>query len=172
MKWFAISGSWRLINTRVEEDVILVVNNILSKGDGVITGGALGVDYVAAQTVIKRKAFNQIKIYLPIKLDAFIKHMFNRASEGVIALKQAELIKKQLNTIREANNNAIIDNTKFFKADEESYYARNSSIIELCNALYAFQVNKSKGTQDAITKARRLGKKVFLKEYEIAPAGI
>ncbi|MCH8519789.1 MAG: hypothetical protein LAT82_03460, partial [Nanoarchaeota archaeon] len=59
------------------------------------------------------------------------------------------------------------DDFGFIEANEESYYARNTKIIEAGDYLYAFQVNKSKGTQDAIDKARSLGKEVIVEEYQV-----
>lgn len=44
-------------------------------------------------------------------------------------------------------------------------FARNSKIIEVCEEVLAFQVNKSRGTQDSINKARELNKKVYLHEF-------
>lgn len=167
MNWYAISGSWRLTNDSVKKDVEFTVKGILSKGDGIVTGGALGVDYFATQVVIENKAFNQIKIFLPISLDSFCNHYFRRAEEGVITKAQAELITKQLRTIEKMNKKCIYDDFGFSEANETSYYARNTKIIDACKGLYAFQVNKSKGTQDAINKAKSLGKEVFIKEYTL-----
>ncbi|MFT4244826.1 MAG: hypothetical protein ACMXYB_05225 [Candidatus Woesearchaeota archaeon] len=61
----------------------------------------------------------------------------------------------------------IFDDFGFSEANEESYYAKNTKIIEAGDYLYVFQVNKSKGTQDAINKARTLGREVFVKEYKV-----
>lgn len=52
MKWYAISGTWKITTPQVQEDVERVVREIISKGDGIVTGGALGVDYVATQIVL------------------------------------------------------------------------------------------------------------------------
>lgn len=167
MKWYAISGSWRKSNKEVEKDVKEIVRKIVLAGEGVITGGALGVDYFATQIIIELNTLNQLKIYLPIKLDEFCKHYFKRAVEGVISQEQAEMITKQLNYIANKCKKCIIDSPKFKEANIESYYARNTQIIKACDVLYAFQVNDSKGTQDAIDKAKSLGKKVNVKKYSI-----
>lgn len=49
-------------------------------------------------------------------------------------------------------------------------FARNSKIIEAADEVLAFQVNKSKGTQDSINKARKAGKRVYLHEIAIKVA--
>lgn len=76
------------------------------------------------------------------------------------------MITSQLQRARKLGSR-IFDNFGFVETNEESYYARNTKIIEAGDYLYAFQVNKSKGTQDAINKARSLGKEVFVKEYKV-----
>ncbi|MDD4353459.1 MAG: hypothetical protein PHN56_03305 [Candidatus Nanoarchaeia archaeon] len=168
MKWYAISGSWRQTNDKVKTDVINIVKDIITQGNGIITGGALGVDYIATQTIIEfGDPKTQLKLYLPIKLDSFCKHYRKRADEGVITQEQADLITFQLEKIAKVAPNSIFDEWSFINANVESYYARNTKIIEDCDELYAFQVNNSEGTQDAINKAKEMNKKIYLKKYNI-----
>ena len=73
MKWYAISGSWRVADENLFNDVKNVVKEIVSKGDGIVSGGALGVDYIATQVVLDSGVpKKQLKIYLPIKLEALL----------------------------------------------------------------------------------------------------
>lgn len=168
MKWYAISGSWRQAGDDVKNDVITVVKKILREGNGVVTGGALGVDYFATKAVLECGDLKtQLRLYLPIKIDKFCRHYFKRASEGVITKKQAEQITSQLELVAKLAPNSIFDEWGFTEANAESYYARNTKIIENSDELYAFQVNNSQGTQDAIDKAKKMNKKVHLKKYTI-----
>ena len=167
MKWYAISGSWSITTPQVQENVEEVVREIISNGDGIVTGGALGVDYVATQIVLNEgNPKKQLQLYLPIPLDAFCNHYNVRAGQEVITQEQADIITSQLQRAKDLGA-VIFDNFGFTHANEESYYARNTKIIEAGDCLYAFQVNKSKGTQDAINKARSLGREVIVKEYEV-----
>jgi hypothetical protein len=168
MKWYAISGSWRTTNDEVKTDVEKIVKKIILAGDGIITGGALGVDYIATNVVLKiGNPRKQLKLYLPIKLENLCKHFFKRAEEGVITKEQAEIITSQLKEVEKICRNCIHDDWGFSKANIESYYARNTKIVENCEVLYAFQVNDSKGVQDAIDKAKKLGKETHIKKYYI-----
>lgn len=45
MKWIAIAGTWRNINEQVEKDVRQEVSALIQEGNGIVTGGALGVDF-------------------------------------------------------------------------------------------------------------------------------
>ncbi|MFA7717531.1 MAG: hypothetical protein WC875_02355 [Candidatus Absconditabacterales bacterium] len=168
MKRYGISGSWRKTDEIVASDVKETVSNIIKSGDGIVTGGALGVDYIATEIVLTLgDPKTQLKIYLPISLDKFCSHYHKRAEEGVITKEQAEIITSQLKKVFEIAPNSIRDTTPYTKANVESYYARNSTIIEECDELCAFQVNDSQGTQDAIDKANELGKPAIVKKYSI-----
>lgn len=168
MKWYAISGTWKTITKEVEKDVRAVVKKIIEQGNGIITGGALGVDSIAIQTVL---AFGdvktQLRIYLPIKLERLRNHFLKRAREGVITMQQAEHVIRLWNTVAEQCTKCIRDDWEFNEANQESYYARTTNIIKDSDALYAFQVNDSPGTQDAIDKAKALGKQVIVKKYRL-----
>ncbi|MCH8519575.1 MAG: hypothetical protein LAT82_02365, partial [Nanoarchaeota archaeon] len=117
MKWYAISGSWRITTPRVQEDVEGVVREIILNGDGIVTGGALGVDYVATQIVLTQgNPKKQLKLYLPISLDNFCRHYKTRASQEVITQEQADMIISQLCRARELES-IIFDDFGFIEAN-------------------------------------------------------
>ncbi|MDR2190280.1 MAG: hypothetical protein LBP53_03695 [Candidatus Peribacteria bacterium] len=68
------------------------------------------------------------------------------------------MITSQLKRVAELAPESVIDTyaTPYEEANTESYYARNTKIIENADELYAFLVNGSKGVQDAIDKAKEL----------------
>lgn len=37
MKWYAISGTWRLTNEQIKKDVVKEVRKIIDNGDGIVT---------------------------------------------------------------------------------------------------------------------------------------
>lgn len=39
MKWILFTGTWRLTNSEVEDDVRSSVRDVLASGDGIVTGG-------------------------------------------------------------------------------------------------------------------------------------
>jgi len=43
MKQIAIAGGWRKINAQVEKDIRKVVREIISEGNGIVSGGALPI---------------------------------------------------------------------------------------------------------------------------------
>lgn len=158
MKWIAISGSWRKTNRKIEGDVRESVKEIILRGDGIISGGALGVDYFAIDEAMKLDPnCKLIKIFLPAKLEIFAKHFLKRANEGVITYRQAKGLIAQLTRLKKANSNALIENQRNEVLDRTTYFARNSEIIAAADKLIAFQVNKSQGTQDTIDKAKQKG---------------
>ncbi len=38
MKWILFTGTWRLTNSEVEHDVRAAAREVLSRGDGIVTG--------------------------------------------------------------------------------------------------------------------------------------
>ena len=166
MKWVAISGSWRKTNEEVENDVRQAVREIIKRGDGIVTGGALNVDYFATDEALKvNPEAKQIKVCLPVTLDLFSAHYRKRADEGVITHQQAEELITQLTALKKANPSALIENEKNTIVDKDTYYERNTKVMDLSNELYAFQVNDSEGVQNTVDKARENGKFVELKKY-------
>lgn len=109
----------------------------------------------------------QLEIYLPIPLEKFCAHYRKRADEWIITQEQADMIISQLKKVSEISPESIEDKTPYAEANAESYYARNTAIIKKCDELYAFQVNDSQWTQDAINKAIELWKPVIVKKYSI-----
>lgn len=167
MSWYAISGSWNEVSEEVRRDVEFAAHRILERGDGIIVGGALGVDCIATQVFLDAGEEARIQIFLPIALDNFCDHYRKRADEGVITQEQADKILSQLMEVKRKAPQAIHDDTDYEEADRESYHSRNTSIAKECDVLMAFHVNESEGTQDAIDKARALGKKVVVKRYQL-----
>lgn len=166
MKWYAISGSWRTIDEKVKEDVEKIVKEIISNNNGILTGGALGVDYIATQTILDLgDPKKQIKLYLPIHLEKFCEHYLKRAEQEIITEEQAKRVIHQLKTVKKICPDCIFDNWGFTKANKKSYYHRNTKIVQNCNGLYAFQINNDEGTQDAVDKAKKMKKPVYLKKY-------
>jgi len=164
-RWTAISGSWRTVDAAVEADVRETVGAILTKGGGIVTGGALGVDYIATDEALKHDpAAMRLKIILPTALSDYANHYFKRAEEGVITPKQAQDLVAQLSAVRDANPAALIQ-MSYTVCTPETYYARNTAVLDAADSLAAFQVNGSAGTQDTIDKARARGMAVIHKTY-------
>lgn len=164
----AISGGWRKTNEQVEREVRAIAKEIIVQGNGLVTGGALGVDYIATdEALIQNSQATQIKIYLPTTLQIYAQHYRTRASEGVITLRQAEDLISQLERIVKANSRALMENPRNTEVNQETYYKRNSRVIEAADELVAFHINNSEGTQNAIQKARQKGIPIRLFTYTV-----
>src|SRR3989344_1969251 len=167
--WFGISGSWRKTNEQVEQGVREAVRKIIERGDGIISGGALNVDYFATDEALKlNPTADRIKIFLPVVLDLYSAHYRKRTAEGIITSEQAEALVTQLESLRAANPNALIGNPKSTIVDTKTYFERNTDVVNASDALVGFQVNESEGVGDAAKKAIEQGKPVCLKKFIIA----
>jgi hypothetical protein len=152
MKWTAIAGSWRHTNFDIEIKVRDEVRSLLALGNGLVSGGALGIDA------------SRLKIIIPSTLEIYSAHYLNRASEGVINHKQAESLILQLEMVRAMG--CLVEGIAQV-IDKEAYFNRITQIIDIADELIAFQINDSEGTQDTIDKARNKGIGVKVFSYRI-----
>jgi hypothetical protein len=73
MKWILFTGTWRLTNSEVERDVREAARNVLLQGDGIVTGGAAGVDYFAMDEAFKLSPdASLLKVVIPTNLSNYI----------------------------------------------------------------------------------------------------
>ena len=167
MNWYGISGSWRHTTQLLKEEVEDAIENIIKDGHGIVSGGALGVDYIATNHALSLGIDgSKLKIIIPTPLSIYANHYFNRASEGVITQEQASNLIEQLKRVKSLDKNALIE-MRFGVCNPETYYARNAEVIKASTHLLAFQVNDSEGVKDAINKAREQGKPVEIRKYNI-----
>lgn len=168
MKWIAISGSWRRSSPKIEQDVKAAVAHIIMRGDGIITGGALGVDFVATEEALSHDpSAEKIRIIIPTPLEVYAAHYRKRATEGVITSNQAEALISLLTDVRSRRGQSLVE-MGHSVLNEETYYDRNTKVLENASGLLAFQVNGSLGTQDTIDKARDMGLEVSVRKYEVS----
>ena len=175
MKFVAISGSWRKVNKEIEEKIRKIVRQILKRGDGIVSGGALGVDYIALDEALKHdKKAQRIKIFLPTTLKRFAQHLRKHARRGDVKKSAVEKLISKLKKLKALNKKALIENKRAdFKEETKKkyYYQRNTKIIKAADELIAFRVITKKsqglGTLDAIKKAKKKGIPVKVFEFNL-----
>jgi len=168
VRWVGISGSWRLSSEELNRDLIEAVDVVIKRGDGIVSGGALGVDYLATERMMGVEGWEErLKVIIPTSLEVFTEHYLRRADEGVITHGQAE---KLLDQLRRVKAGGVLVEMDFEVLDTETYYARNTEVVKSCDELLAFQINGSGGVQDTVEKARAMGKRVELREYKVEEA--
>lgn len=166
--WFGISGSWRKTSEEVEKSVRAAVRKIINRGDGIVSGGALNVDYFATDEALKlNPTADRVKVFLPVPLDLYAAHYRRRATEGVITSEQAETLVSQLQKLHDINKDSLISNPRNTIVNEKTYFERNTEVINHSDALLAFQVNESAGVGDTAQKALDQGKPVCLEKFII-----
>ncbi len=175
MKWIGISGGWRKVNHKIENNIRKIVKEIIEHSDGIISGGALNVDYIALDEALKHdpKA-ERIKIYLPTTLKKYSKHYRKHARLKTITSKQAEDLIAQLSKLKQANPLSLIENPDENFTEEtkkKMYYERNSVVVEASDELVAFQVkteeSEGAGTADTVKKAHAKGIPIKLFQYDL-----
>jgi hypothetical protein len=175
MKWVAISGSWRKVNKEIEDKIRTEVREIILRGDGIVSGGALNVDFIALNEALKHdQKAERIKIFLPTTLEKYAEHYRKHAKLGSITDEQAEALIIQLTHLKEINPAALIEypDTDFTEENKKAkYYERNSKIVDASDELVAFRViteaSQGEGTSDTIQKAKEKGIPVKLSEWNL-----
>lgn len=165
MKWIAIAGGWRKTDSKIKEDVIKTIREIISRGDGIVSGGAQGVDYIATEEALKNNyGKDKLKIIIPSTLETYKKHYLKRANEGVLTLERAEKLIAQLTEVKkrgslEEGEDTIIENFAYFR--------RIDKIVDRADELIAFHINHTQGTQYTVDKAREKGIPVKVFNYSL-----
>ncbi|MEK9161000.1 MAG: DNA-processing protein DprA [Patescibacteria group bacterium] len=168
MKWIGISGSQK-VNKEMEQDVRKDVQNILAEGNGILVGGALGVDsFALAETLSIDPEVRYIKVYLPATLERYAAHYRRRAEEGVISTEETETLITLLSKAKNDHAVSFTEHPENTEMNQTTYYERNSAIVAAADELHAFQSNKSQGTQDTIDKAKTKGIPVIVYSYSIS----
>jgi hypothetical protein len=162
------------VNKEIERKVRKIVGQILERGDGIVCGGALGVDYIALDEVLKHdKKARRIKIFLPTTLKRYAQHLRKHARWGNVKKSAVEKLVSKLKKLKALNKKAIIENKKADFREETKkkyYYQRNTKIINSADELIAFRVitkeSQGLGTLDTIKKAKKKGIPVKVFEYD------
>ena len=169
MKWILFTGTWRLTNARVEADVRSAVREVITRGDGVLTGGATGVDYFAMDEAMKLKPDgSHLKIIIPAYLDDYIIDYYTHWCKAPITSKDIDTLSSFLKKFKSIKVNHLIE-MSYKSITQEEYLLRDTEEVKNSHEVYAFQVNNSIGTQDTIDKAVLAGLPITLhKKYTIA----
>ncbi len=169
MKWILFTGTWRLTNSDVENDVRASVREVLGRGDGIVTGGATGVDFFAMDEAMKiDPTASRLKVVIPTSLNEYIEDYHANWCQSPVTTITIGTLEKLLFKIKESKEDALIE-MSHTAITQEHYNLRHDEEISLSDEVYAFQVNSSTGTQDTIDKARAKGLPITLhKRYTIS----
>ncbi len=157
-----------MTNAEVESDVRAAVREVLVRGDSIVTGGATGVDYFCMDEAMKiDPTASRLLVIIPAYFDSYMLDYRTNWCHEPITMEDIDTLKRLLRTIRTANPHAILE-LPYDVITQEQYDLRDGEEVAHGDAVYAFQVNKSKGTQDTIDRATAAGLPIELhKEYSI-----
>jgi len=171
MKWVIITGTWRLTNKEVENDVRQAARKIFEEGNGLVTSGATGVDYFAMDEFLKLNPdCTRMRTFIPARLDHYIKDYRKNWKHSPIMDVDIDNLSYLLNIIKTRNPSAIFEVRKDAgDISQDDYNLRHDEEVTFSDELYAFRVNDSAGTSDTIKKAESAGLPVKLyKKYIIS----
>jgi hypothetical protein len=168
MKWTLFTGTWKLTNREVENDVRQAVRGVLSRGHGIVTGGATGVDYFAMDEAMKIfPDASRIKVIIPAFFKSYIYDYRTNWLVSPLTIETINDLEKLLQQIKDVNPESLIE----MQSDlitQDHYNDRHDEEVKISDEVYAFQVNNSTGTQDTLNKAIKSGLPITLhKKYII-----
>ncbi len=169
MKWILFTGTWRLTNEEVERDVRKAVREVIEQGNGIVTGGATGVDYFAMDEAMKIDPnASRLKVIIPANLVSYCHDYRTNWCTPPVTKDSIDNLEKILLHIQKTNPDALIE-MPYDTITQEHYNLRHDEEVKVSDEVYAFQVNESTGTQDTIDKARRSDLPITVhKKYSIA----
>lgn len=157
MKWILFTGTWRLTNETVERDVRKAAREVIQRGDGIVTGGATGVDYFAMDEAMKiDTTASRLKVIIPANLESYCRDYHTNWCTPPITTESIHALEKLLRQIQVANVEALIE-MPYDMITQEHYNLRHDEEVQISDEVFAFQVNDSTATQDTIDKASRAG---------------
>lgn len=168
MKWALFTGTWRLTNKEVEEDVRQATREVLERGDGIVTGGATGVDYFAMDEAMRLfPNASRLKVIIPAQFKSYIYDYYTNWCSDPVTKETIDDLEKLLQKIKDTRPSALVEmNNNIITQDH--YDLRHDEEVKISDEVYAFQVNGSTGTQDTIDKAIKSGLPITLhKKYTI-----
>lgn len=170
MKWVLFTGTWKQVNQEVEKDVRQAVRDVVSAGNGVVTGGATGVDFFVMDEYLKLDPdCRKLRIFIPARLSHFIYDYHKNWCHDPITHQLIDDLEVILKKIKETNPASVFEVRKESgDIAQYEYDIRHDEEVTFSDEVYAFQVNDSRGTQDTIDKAKAAGLPILVhKKYTI-----
>lgn len=170
MRWIIFTGSWRLTNREVENDVREYARRVFAAGDGLVTGGATGVDYYAMDEFIKlNPECTRMRVFIPARIKHYISDYRKNWRHDPINDIDIDNLKRILDLMKSRNPSSVYEVRKESgDITQLEYDLRHNDEVSFSDEVYAFQVNNSTGTSDTLTKARAAGLPVTVhKLYQI-----
>jgi len=161
-RWVGVIGSWRAAARPFEKKVRELVREAARRGEGIITGAAIGVDRIAIEEALKfDPEAARLKVFLECGFEEFIGHYRKRAGQGMVKREAAEALIALISGLRGRNPAAVVDHPGTPFVDKAAYFARNTRIVEAADSLAVFvtlsDTSVGAGTMDAVVKAKQKG---------------
>jgi hypothetical protein len=169
MKWILFTGTWRLTNKEVEGDVRSYARDVILRGNGIVTGGATGVDYFAMDEALKHDSSGKLlKVIIPTHLENYILDYNTNWCKLPVTKESIGELQSLLLKLKNLQPENLVEMPFENEITQDHYNLRHNEEVAIANEVYAFQVNNSSGTQDTINKAKAAGLPIAVhKKYTI-----
>lgn len=167
-KWILFTGTWRIITKEIERDVRNAVRDVIKSGNGVLTGGATGVDYIAMDEALKiNPDASQLKVIIPAYLDRYIADYYKNWCQKPITRNDINSLASILGRLKKIKASNLIEMSNE-TIMQEHYDLRSEREVINSNEVYVFQANNSRGAQHTLDYATKIGIPITIhKKYSI-----
>jgi hypothetical protein len=167
MDWLAVVGT-REVDSKIRRDIERFVSQKITEGNGIVSGGATGVDHEAARLAYEYGLeVVRFRIFLPVKLELYCQALYDRAADGKCRQDDAIATVALLRDIAKHRPGVLRDTTDLNEVNADSFHARNCQIVALADELVAFRVNNSLGTTFTIDQAREKSIPIKVFDYTV-----
>ncbi len=169
MKWILFTGTWRLTDENVERDVRAAAREVIERGDGIVTGGATGVDYFAMDEALMCDPTGaSLKVIIPTHLQNYVLDYNTNWCKLPVTRATIIELEELLLCLKKIHPTHLVEMPFENEITQDHYNLRHDEEVAISDEVYAFQVNNSTGTQDTIDKSVAAGLPVTLhKKYSI-----
>lgn len=132
-------------------------------------GGATGVDYFAMdEALMLFPDASHLKVIIPTNLQNYIHDYRTNWCKDPVTPTAIDTLEELLTRLKSVRPEHFVEMPFNHDITQEHYDLRHNEEVAVSDAVYAFQVNKSTGTQDTIDKAKAAGLTITLhKQYTI-----
>lgn len=158
MKWVLFTGTWRLTNATMEQDVRSDARRMLLHGNGIVTCGTTGANYFAATEALRfDPTGGHLKIFIPSNLTNYLRVYREKWKLSPITTKDIDKLEDCLLQLKKANPEHLIELPFDGDIEREHYNFCHKKEMSFACEVHAFHVNNSDGTQLTLDEAERSG---------------
>lgn len=156
MKWILFTGTWHLCTPEITKDVRAKAHEVLERGDGIVTGGATGVDYEAMMEALDfDPAGSRLQVCLPTNIENYSRDYHHNWIKDYVTPEVVDALIECLYKLEEACPEHVHALPYDAEISQDHYDERHGVEVRLADEVYAFHANGSHGHKILLIRQKR-----------------